>query len=148
MSDAEETLITSNPSMFGVSPVKFLLLWLVSIAGVVGFIMFFMSPPGIIAGILALLAAGWLLIWWIDVKFQDLTVTNERTIYKHGILNTKSSEVQHDDVRNMQVEQSIFQRMIGVGDIAISSAGQGDMEIQVKGFKDPNEIVEVIRKYQ
>ena len=139
----EQTLITTHPSMFGISPLKFLILWLSFLAGVgLCFVNF------IIGIAIAVLSGLWLLVWWIDAKFQELTVTNERTIYRRGILSTRSSEVQHDDVRNMQVNQSIFQRMIGVGDIAISSAGQSDMEIQVSGFKNPNDVIELIRRYQ
>lgn len=140
----EAELLTTRPAMFGISPLKFFGLWILLLIGV-GLCVFGLW----IVGLIFISMAGlWLIGWWIDSRFQTIVVTNERTIYQRGILSTRSSEVQHDDVRNMQVNQSVFQRMIGVGDISISSAGQSDMEIQVRGFKNPHEVIEIIRRYQ
>ena len=99
---------------------------------------------------LALAAAGALTIayWWLQTRFRSVTVTSKRTLYTQGIFSKQTSEVQHDDVRNMQVNQSFFDRLVGVGHLAISSSGQDDMEIDVRGLKSPQRVIDIVREYQ
>lgn len=77
-----------------------------------------------------------------------LTLTDSRTILRRGLIRRDSSEVQHDDVRNIQVDQSFFQRLLRIGDIGISSSGQDDLEIVIRQVPSPNRIVETIRENQ
>ncbi len=86
--------------------------------------------------------------WWLQSLFTTLTVTSKRTTYQEGIISRETSEVQHDDVRNLQIEQNLYERLVGIGDIAISSSGQDDMEIQIGGIAGPDRVAEVIRQYQ
>jgi uncharacterized membrane protein YdbT with pleckstrin-like domain len=48
------------------------------------------------------------------------------------------------DVRNVQIYQSFGQRIFGVGSVAISSAGNEGIEIQVSGLPDPDKIKSII----
>jgi uncharacterized membrane protein YdbT with pleckstrin-like domain len=75
-------------------------------------------------------------------------VTNRRTVLRRGLLARETSEVRHRDVRNVQVNQTTFERLLGVGDLALSSAGQSDFEIAVKGIPNPNRVADVIRDMQ
>jgi uncharacterized membrane protein YdbT with pleckstrin-like domain len=45
----------------------------------------------------------------------------------------------------VRVNQSLFQRIFGTGDVEIFTAGD-DPEITAKGMPDPNEIRELISK--
>jgi hypothetical protein len=102
-----------------------------------------------IAG-LALTGAGllWLGVWRLSLHFQTLTITSERTMYEEGFVSRRTSEVRHNDVRNLQVHQTFSQRLLNVGDLAISSAGQEDFEIVLKAIPDPNGVAELIRQRQ
>jgi len=98
-----------------------------------------------------LLTAGSVLLfvwWWVLTLFTSLTITNKRTTYQEGIIARETSEVQHDDVRNLQIDQGLVERVLGVGNVAISSAGQDDMEIEVAGIPHPDRVAETIREYQ
>jgi uncharacterized membrane protein YdbT with pleckstrin-like domain len=128
-SQEEKYLIQENPSMFRNHPFWFLVL-LILVPLTLG---------------LALLV---FLGWWIQTKAVRFYVTEKRTLLVEGILSRNSTEVRHDDVRNIQVEQTFFQRLLNVGRIEISSAGQSTMEIVVNGIPDPQEIAETIRRYQ
>ncbi len=79
---------------------------------------------------------------------MELTLTDERTILRKGLLSKRTNEVRHEDVRNIQVTQSFVQRMLGVGRIAISSAGQDTIEIDMDGVRDPQAIANLIRVRQ
>ncbi|MHB8865464.1 MAG: PH domain-containing protein, partial [Pirellulaceae bacterium] len=96
-----------------------------------------------------LVASGlYMLGWWIQTQFVSLQVTTERNIFQRGIIARATSEVRHDDVRNLRINQTLIQRLFGVGTIAISSAGQDDFEIMIKGVPSPEELVKTIRDYQ
>lgn len=153
----EKTLFVRHPAMFRRRPFSFLGLWGVVVLGAFGFVGSFVglvwSPIG--AGfqmwlsLTAIVAAGAALIaWWVSVIDVTLTVTTERTTYRAGLFSKRTTEVLHDDVRNIQMDQKIVERIMGVGDIALSSSGQDDLEIEAKAIPRPDEIVAAIREYQ
>jgi uncharacterized membrane protein YdbT with pleckstrin-like domain len=97
---------------------------------------------------LASLGLALLGFWWLEVISATLTVTTKRTIHRTGILSRQTSEVRHNDVRNLQLDQSALERLFGVGDIAISSAGQANLEIVADAIPHPERIIETIRERQ
>lgn len=110
--------------------------------------MFRNNPLGFILSVALIAAVGLglliLLVWWLRCLGTTLTVTNKRTILRRGILSKYTTEVYHSDVRNVQVDQSMFQRIFGVGTIGISSAGQSGIEITVSGVAHPADIKGII----
>ncbi|MEM6553909.1 MAG: PH domain-containing protein [Planctomycetota bacterium] len=100
---------------------------------------------GMGVGVLSLLALG---VRVGLTRFESLRVTTQRSVWTRGVLNRLSSEVQHDDIRNIQVAQGLAERLLGVGTVSVSSAGQDDMEISVVGVPRPRVVVETVRKYQ
>lgn len=147
----EQTLTQLHPSMLRRHPFQFTGSVLLLLAGLAGVAYGLMQPQWWIvglAGAVALFGAGVLLVWWLKVKSTTLTVTSERTILRKGILSRNTTEVRHDDVRNLQVNQTFLERMLGVGDLAISSAGQDDLEIDIDGVRNPEQIASYIRERQ
>ena len=123
----EVTLYDENPSMFRNRPVEFIITALLCIIGV-GLVFF--------------------LIWWLRCKGTQLTITSDRTRLRKGILSKSITEVWHQDVRNVQLNQTFFQRMLGVGSLGISSAGQAGLEISVSGIPDPEQVKELIDQHR
>lgn len=123
MDSSERVLYESHPAMFGNHPIYFILCVL-------------LIPVGI--GLVLLLA------WWIQVLGTTLTVTNEQTTLRKGILSKHTNDVFHGNVRNIQVRQSFLQRMFNVGWVGISSAGQAGVEIDINGIPDPNTVKDII----
>jgi uncharacterized membrane protein YdbT with pleckstrin-like domain len=124
----EQTLVDANASMFRSHPLWFIIcLCLTPLYGL-GFVIFF--------------------IWLLKNKSIKLTVTTKRTTLRHGLISKHTTEVWHRDIRNLQVHQGIIQRLLGVGTIAISSAGQSDIEIEFSGLKDPAGVKATIDNYR
>ena len=119
----ETVLYHSHPAMFKNRPISFILCLILSLVGI-GLIIF--------------------LIWWIRTKGTELTVTNERASLRKGILSKFTNDVYLTDVRNVQIYQSFWQRVFGVGSVSISSAGNDGIEIEVKGIPNPDKIKEII----
>ena len=85
-----------------------------------------------------------LVIWYLRSRGTTLIVTDDQTTLRTGILSRNTNDVFHENVRNIQVRQSFFQRLMGVGDVGISSAGQSGVEIEVKGIPDPDRVKQII----
>jgi uncharacterized membrane protein YdbT with pleckstrin-like domain len=123
----EEGLFSESPKMFANNPLGFVICCVLCLA-LVGFVFLF--------------------FWWLECRATVLTVTGQRSILRRGILSKRTNEVRHEDVRNIQVGQSFLQRMFDVGSLAISSAGQGEIEIEISGIADPQKVADLIRAHQ
>lgn len=113
-----------------------------SLVGTLSPFVFWLASAGLIA---CGLVVGY---WFIVSLATTLTITSSRTIVRRGIIRKSTSEVQHDDVRNIQVDQNIVQRLLNIGAVGISSSGQDDLEVVVKGLPDPEHLVGIIRQNQ
>jgi hypothetical protein len=77
----EITEYEAHPAMFRSQPIAFIFTILLCFA-MIGFI------P--------------LIIWWLQTRGTTLTVTNKKTILRKGILSKTTTEVRHQDVRNIR----------------------------------------------
>ena len=89
-----------------------------------------------------------LLSWWLDCLGHRLVVTDRRTIFRKGLLSKFTNEVLHTHVRNIQISQSVFQRLFHVGTIGISSSGQAGIEICIRGIPNPYDVKTIIDRYR
>jgi hypothetical protein len=89
-----------------------------------------------------------LLSWWLDCLGHRLIVTDRRTIFRKGLLSKFTNEVLHSHVRNIQISQSVFQRLMQVGSIGISSSGQAGIEIFIRGIPNPYDVKTIIDQYR
>jgi uncharacterized membrane protein YdbT with pleckstrin-like domain len=83
---------------------------------------------------------------YLNVYATSFTVTSERVIQRKGLLSRRVSEVEVSDIRNVQVNQGIVQRMFGIGNVGISTAGQSGVEIVFSGIKRPQPVADLIRE--
>lgn len=147
----EEVLQVIHPAMFRNHPLWFIGIGLVLVGGLAATVWSVLGEasglqiPGVVLVVTSLLTY---FVWWVSTRFVTLKLTDERTIFWKGLISRQTSEVRHDDVRNLQVHQSVLQRLLGVGEIAISSSGQDDFEIRAAGVPRPADIAETIRGYQ
>ncbi|XAL98575.1 PH domain-containing protein [Phycisphaeraceae bacterium D3-23] len=154
--DDEQSLLSVHPAIFREHPIQTLGLTLLIVGGLTMAIHFGTAEShsaadtalAVLGLVLAFPSLCILAIRFIGSRFESLTVTTQRSVWARGVINRQTSEVQHDDIRNIQVSQTIIERFVGAGTVAISSAGQGDMEIVVKGVPHPAVIVETVRTYQ
>ncbi len=117
----EKTLYEAHPSTWRNRPVLFLVL-LLSVVGVLV-----------------------ILIWLLKAASETLTVSEETIVYRRGLLSKHTSEIKRSDVRNVQVSQTLGQRIFGVGSIAVSSAGTSGKEIAIAGIPSPHKAQQAIK---
>ena len=78
----------------------------------------------ILAGIALVAAAAWLAIRWARWVTTNFVVTSDRLIFRHGVLSKSGVEIPLDRVNTIFFNQSLFERMLGSGDLVIESAGE------------------------
>lgn len=81
-------------------------------------------------------AANWIVIalvvaWvvWLAIKYMAwartyFVVTNQRVIYRTGVVARHGVEIPLERINNINFNQRIFERMIGAGNLVIESAGE------------------------
>jgi len=151
-SGPEQTVLRVRPEMFRARPLLFMGHLVVLAAGVVGGFYFGTSQHNStmvgVSIVAAVIALGSLGVWKVRKLGSSLEITNKRSIERVGILSRFTSEILHEDVRNVQISQTFPERLMGIGTIGISSAGQDGLEISVKDIRKPDRIRELIDQYR
>ena len=78
------------------------------------------------------LAAAALIVFclvWFGIRYlrwntTNFVVTTDRVVYRHGVLAKAGIEIPLDKINTVFFNQSIFERILGAGDLAIESAGE------------------------
>ena len=123
MSNDEKLLFDEAPTLYGTSPGWFLL-WCLLVPVVVGIIA--------------------LVVWKISLKNTRLQISGDRVLFRTGWLSTKETEVRAQDVRDIEITKTFWQRLADTGDLSLSTSGQSGMEISIAGLKDPERVREII----
>lgn len=151
-SGPEEHVLTVHPAPLRARPMHALAISVLILGGLtcaacaaVSVIAF----PFAIVGLVAATAGG---IWWawhaLAARSTALIITNKRTTERRGWLRKATKEILHDKVQDIQVTQSFPQRMLGIGTVGISNAGESGVEIEVHDLSDPQTIRETIDAYR
>lgn len=122
----EQTILSIRPAMIRNHPVAFIL----------GCILILFYGLGLLVFL-------WMYLKTISAKY---TVTTERCICKYGLIAVRQNEVFIEDIRGASLRQSVFQRILGVGDIAIASAATAGVEIVFKGIASPQSVIDQINQ--
>lgn len=104
-----------------------------------------LQPPAYPAGLPAL----WLIlfIWPIKRHVQrqsiKLTISGDKLRYETGLASKSTRIIQLSKVQDVRVVQSLMQRILGVGDISIETAGENS-RLVVANLDDPQRLAEQI----
>jgi len=62
---------------------------------------------------------------WFKRWTTEIDVTNRRIVYKCGLIKRHTVEMNMDKVESVDVDQSVFGRLLNYGDITIRGTGEG-----------------------
>ncbi len=89
-------------------------------------------------------------VLWEGRPFLSLvefyTLTNERIKLSRGMIGKDIESFELIRVQDIDISQSIGERMLGLGDIRISGADPSNPTITLRNIHQPNEVYEIIRK--
>jgi membrane protein YdbS with pleckstrin-like domain len=74
---------------------------------------------------LALVVAVLLIQQWFQWWITEIAVTNRRVIYKRGLIQRETNEMNMEKVESVEIDQSIFGRMLDYGNVTIPGTGEG-----------------------
>jgi hypothetical protein len=148
----ERELLVVYPALFRGHPFAYGGLLLLAFAGLVVAVLPLFSIVGwplSIAGVALLLLAvgGFLKLFVFSHRWYRLRITDRRTVDERGFITRRHSEVLHSHAVNIRIRQSVWQRLMNLGDFEIESAGGGGFEtatgermsteISIKDIPDP-----------
>ncbi|MFT5198497.1 MAG: hypothetical protein ACI87O_001154 [Planctomycetota bacterium] len=82
--------------------------------------------------------------WSAANHFTVLTVTEERILLRRGIFSKQTDEIPNGALHHTHVHQSLVDRLLGVGRLSLSSAGQDGYELDVARMRKPYDIKSLI----
>lgn len=94
--------------------------------------------PGFLAWALPVVTLGWLAwryVWWTNKVYL---VTNHRVMKLEGVLAKSHGDASLDKINDMQLTQGLAARLLGYGDLAISTANEA-ATVTYHLLKDPVE---------
>jgi len=84
-------------------------------------------------------------LWALVLRYgTNYVITTERAYSRHGLIGRRESFVTLEDVREVQMNQSAVQRLIGEGTVAFATAGTGTPEVVFSGVANPTRVREQI----
>ncbi|NBC48562.1 MAG: PH domain-containing protein [Gammaproteobacteria bacterium] len=155
-----EVLYKANPSVWRTHPIGALLAWVFVILGAALALFGELPlppdriplpelPPSIEMRWIgyALLALGLfqLLRWRLATLMDRLEIRAHELLWTHGLLSKEYTEISMASVRTVRIEQSLFQRLVGAGDLMVYTAGD-EPELVIRGLPRPREIRQHIKR--
>ena len=117
---------------------------------IVGLIVLAKGPTGTAGDVLriviiaALVLAGvWLLVRFAKWATTHFVITSQRVVYRSGVLSKSGIEIPLDRVNNVNFHQSLFERMLGAGDLLIESGGE-DGQSRYTDIRHPDRVQKLI----
>jgi membrane protein YdbS with pleckstrin-like domain len=97
---------------------------------------------------LGLIAAAILIITLATLhrRYMSWSLTSDRLIERQGLIASHRREMELADVRSIEVDRSLAQRVLGIGDVKIASAASADFMIKLWDVPDPERIAEMLRQ--
>lgn len=74
------------------------------------------------------------------------TITNRRLNIKRGIISREIQETRLERVQNVNYRQSVYQRLMQIGDVDFDTAASDSYNFVFSGVANPGEVVESVDK--
>ena len=135
---------TIRPTMKFIQ-IGFILALLVVIAAVVVHFQFLNQPEGRtpwlpLVAVLLLLFPLWNLV---RRRFVTLTIKADKLYYEIGAISKSTRIIQIHKIQDVRVQQTLIQRMFGIGDLSIETAGETS-RLTVSNLDNPKSLAEKI----
>lgn len=100
-----------------------------------------------VAFIALVIEAVWLLIGLIQLRSTLYTITNQRLMIESGLLSKSLSEIDLRYVDDTQFTQSLFDRLLGIGNVMIISSDKSTPTTVLRSIRDPRGVRETLRTH-
>ena len=91
--------------------------------------------------VILVVIAATVLIGFIKRVATTYTITTRRLNIKRGIFSREIQETRLERVQNVNYTQSMYQRLMQIGDVDFDTAASGDYDFIFYGVADPGDVV-------
>jgi len=125
LNDGEDVILDLEPHWSTLAkPVAVLVVVLA--ATIVAFVLSHLA--GLIVGVVLLVTLAWVGLRVIRRRNTNFVLTTDRLLYRSGVIAKHGKEIPLERVNDIAFHQSVFERLIGTGDLSIESAGAQSRE--------------------
>jgi uncharacterized membrane protein YdbT with pleckstrin-like domain len=91
--------------------------------------------------VVLVIVAGTVLAGFVRRVATTYTITDRRLNIKRGIISREVQETRLERVQNVNFKQSVYQRLVQVGDVDFDTAAGDDYNFVFYGVADPGQVV-------
>ena len=99
------------------------------------------AATAVIIAVVALVTVVWALLETIRWKY---TITNRRVFVRHGLVSVQEQTARLERVQDVTLRQTLFDRIFGVGRLAIDTAGSEGGALEFKALTEPTHVREIL----
>jgi uncharacterized membrane protein YdbT with pleckstrin-like domain len=113
---------------------------------ILGIVVLVVNPDSWIKWLVLVLIVGsaiWVLVRYLRWATTNFVITSDRVIFRHGVVAKSGIEIPLERVNSVHFSQSVFERMIGAGDLLIESGAEGGQQ-RFTDVKNPDKIQNLI----
>ena len=88
-------------------------------------------------------SAVWLVLRYVKWVTTNFVLTSNRVIFRSGIIAKRGVEIPINRVNNVNFNQTIFERLVGAGDLLIESGGE-EGQSRYTDIRHPDEVQRMI----
>lgn len=79
-------------------------------------------------------------------RSHNYFITNDRVFFEKCFISNNSTSIKFSNVSDVRFEQRLVERIFGVGDIYINTAGSSSVEMVIRDVKNPSKIKNMIEE--
>jgi uncharacterized membrane protein YdbT with pleckstrin-like domain len=113
----------------------------IALAAVVGAIATFFVSDATVFLIVLVIVGLTVLAGFVKRVATTYTITDRRLNIKRGIVSREIQETRLERVQNVNYRQSVFQRIVQIGDVDFDTAATDDYNFIFAGVADPGDVV-------
>jgi uncharacterized membrane protein YdbT with pleckstrin-like domain len=98
---------------------------------------------GIVAVALLVITALWLVGRYLKWLTTNFVITSQRLIFRQGVVGKSGIEIPLERVNNVNFNQSVFERLLGAGDLLIESGGE-DGQQRFTDIRHPDKVQNLV----
>jgi uncharacterized membrane protein YdbT with pleckstrin-like domain len=123
LNDDEQVILDLRPRWWYFAPQVSVLAGLVAI-GILSLVLGLPQLVQLAVAVVILVVVGWFLVRYVGWTTTNFVITTDRLINRSGVLRRQGIEIPLERVNTVFFKQTLFERIIGSGDLVIESAGE------------------------
>jgi len=155
LTDPEEEVIERiHPSHFDTRHIKGTIIYpavmLIAITALLGLILaniFELGVNPVYIAALYVFPLGMILFYEFRRRFVMYHFTNKKIVEEEGIFNKNINTLHYDNITHSTLDQDLEERVFGVSDIELDSAGESTTEIYLNGIRNASKYKSIIDQH-